>query len=418
MRIRRTIFVSMLMVLLACTPAFASISFEVNGSQFKPNTDYVLNNGVTYVEASTIDTLMGADVEVSDQNIVIIHNDDKLALTVGENEGLFNGEKVDLNASPYQNNGAVMLPLRAVSEILGAKITWDEVNNKVVINYQETRNNMPADEILVKASQVMNELPTYAMEGTMQIKMNMSGIEEEGFPLDLAVDTDLFAHYQKEPLAVYTKQTMNMSGLPEMPAEAANMEMEALLVDNNYYMNMPEMGWVKMDLGPLNLDDLMQTYNNQDPSLMLKQMNDFGMIATYGNDVTIDGQKYWVINVAMDQEKFMGEYQKILGQLPVPQDEFTDILSNMNFDMKYSNLVNTTTYMTDYMDMDMTMTMSMPSPEENSTEVLDMNMNMKGRFKIKEASSDFKLPDVSSAVDFPVLTEGASSTPESLAPAN
>ena len=38
-----------------------------------------------------------------------------------------NNEKVDLtNKAPFEENGIVMVPLRAMAEKLGYKITWDE----------------------------------------------------------------------------------------------------------------------------------------------------------------------------------------------------------------------------------------------------------------------------------------------------
>lgn len=405
LRIRRTFFISILIVLFACAPAFASVSFDVNGSQVKPNAYYELNNGFTYIEASIIDTIIGADVDVKGGGVIIVHNNDKLELNVDEKEARLNGQDLNLVAAPYVKDGVLMLPLRAVFENLGFEIGWNSDTNTVLINYVETRDNMSADELLVKANQIINELPSYDMEGNMTLGMSISGIEEEDFPGQLVMDSDIYGYYQKEPLAIYTKQTMNMSGLPEMPPEVANTVVEALLMNDNYYINMPEMGWVKMDLGEMGLNELMQEINNQDPATMLKQMQDFGMIANYGNDVTIDGQKYWVINASIDKDKFMNEYNKLIKDLPIPEvPELGDLLSNLDLDMKYSNFVNMDTYMTDYMDMDMTINMSIGLPEENGTEVIDMAMSMKGRFKIEERSADFLLPDVSSAVELEIPT--------------
>lgn len=405
LRIRRTFFISILIVLFACAPAFANVNFDVNGSQLKPNANYELNNGVTYIEASIVDTIIGADVDVNGEKIIIVHNNDKLELNLDEVDAQLNGQDLSLVAAPYVKDGALMLPLRAVLEAFGFEIGWDSNTNTVLINYVETRNGMSADELLVKSSQLMNELSSYDMEGNMTVKMNISGIEEEGLPGQLAMDSDLYAYYQKEPLAIYTKQVLNMTGLPEMPPEATNVVVEALLMDDTYYINMPDMGWTKMNLGELGLNELMEEMNNQDPANMLKQMQDFGMVSNYGNDVTIDGQKYWIINTSIDKDKFMDEYNKVLKDLPIPEiPEINDILSKFDLDMKYSSLINMDTYMTDYMDMDMTMKMSMPLPEENNSEVLDMLMNIKGRFIINSDPVDFVLPDVSSAVELEIPT--------------
>ncbi|NLJ72085.1 MAG: hypothetical protein GX333_03600 [Syntrophomonadaceae bacterium] len=149
----------------------------------------------------------------------------------------------------------------------------------------------------------------------------------------------------------------------------------------------------------------MQTFNNQDPGTLLKQMQDFGLNPVFDNDKIINGQNYWVINVSIDKDKFLNEYKKVLGTLPIPDisefdEEVTSILNDAVFDISYVNYINTDSFMTDFMEMDMNLKMVIPSPEENSNEKLDVNMNVSGKFNIKEADPNFQFPDVSSALDF------------------
>ena len=44
-------------------------------------------------------------------------------------------------------------------------------------------------------------MSAYDMQGKMNMIMNMSGIEEEGFSGELVMNTELYGYYQKEPLA-------------------------------------------------------------------------------------------------------------------------------------------------------------------------------------------------------------------------
>lgn len=402
MRFRRTFFISMLILLFACTPVLASVNFDVNGAQINPNAKFELVNGVTYIEASMVDTIIGADVKVNGENIIILHNDDQLNLNVNRNNAVLNSQDFSLPAAPYIKDGAIMLPLRAVLESLGFEIGWDGATNTVLINYNEVRNGMTADDLMVKSSQITNEMSAYDMQGKMNMIMNMSGIEEEGFSGELVMNTELYGYYQKEPLAVYTKQTLNITGMPDVPPELANTEIESVIIDNNYYMNMPGMGWVKMDLGNLGIDELMDQLNNQDPVNMLKQMQDFGMTNIYGNDTVIEGKKYYVVNTSIDKDKFMKEYNNIINSLPIAQTpELNDLLNNFVLDVKYISFINTETLMADYMDMDMSIKMSIPA-SENSSEVIDMDIAAYGRFKINYEPADFVFPDVSSAVEMPL----------------
>ena len=52
---------------------------------------------------------------------------------VGSNEALVNGETMNLDSPPRIANGTTYVPLRFVSEALGAKVVWDNARRSVVI---------------------------------------------------------------------------------------------------------------------------------------------------------------------------------------------------------------------------------------------------------------------------------------------
>lgn len=56
-----------------------------------------------------------------------------IKLTVGSRDAYINGKLVRLNAAPRLINGKVMVPIRFVSEALGAKVKWDIAAQSVVI---------------------------------------------------------------------------------------------------------------------------------------------------------------------------------------------------------------------------------------------------------------------------------------------
>ena len=58
-------------------------------------------------------------------------------LRVGSREALVNGENVTLDAPPRVANGTTYVPLRFVSETMGAKVRWDDARRAVVITAAE-----------------------------------------------------------------------------------------------------------------------------------------------------------------------------------------------------------------------------------------------------------------------------------------
>lgn len=51
---------------------------------------------------------------------------------------IVNGKEITPNVPPQMINGTVMVPVRFVSEALGAKVEWDSINNAVIITQQGT----------------------------------------------------------------------------------------------------------------------------------------------------------------------------------------------------------------------------------------------------------------------------------------
>jgi hypothetical protein len=54
-------------------------------------------------------------------------------LRVGSTDALVNGKNETLDAPPRVVNGTTYVPLRFVSETMGARVTWDNTNRTVVI---------------------------------------------------------------------------------------------------------------------------------------------------------------------------------------------------------------------------------------------------------------------------------------------
>ncbi len=63
---------------------------------------------------------------------------DQFRLRVGSTQALVNGENVTLDTPPRIAYGTTYVPLRFVSEALGAKVTWDNANRAVVITAPDT----------------------------------------------------------------------------------------------------------------------------------------------------------------------------------------------------------------------------------------------------------------------------------------
>ena len=78
---------------------------------------------------------LGAKVEwLGDTSTVMISADGiEISLLIGENFATVNGEKIELDSPSFVENDRTFLPLRFVSENLGAKVLWNGKTQTVII---------------------------------------------------------------------------------------------------------------------------------------------------------------------------------------------------------------------------------------------------------------------------------------------
>lgn len=124
-----------------------NISFKVGDSTLSINdkdvtveTPYIVGEGVTLVPVRVISEAFGAGVEWSgDKKEVTVKYGDKTAtLTIGSKNMTVNGSDVTaLEEAPELNNNTAMVPLRAISELFGATVTWDGATQGITVQLGE-----------------------------------------------------------------------------------------------------------------------------------------------------------------------------------------------------------------------------------------------------------------------------------------
>ncbi|MBO8158755.1 copper amine oxidase N-terminal domain-containing protein [Thermosyntropha sp.] len=404
---QRVILLSVMFVLLLFTaPVLAvggGITIEINGSVYTPEVAPVLENGITYVDLASIEKIIGADIEAKGNSLTIVKNQNVLKLQVPQNSAYLNDNEIKMPAAPFIKDGEIMVPLRFTLENLGAQIGWDQTKKTVTVAYKETRNGMSADELLVKSSEKLMQFNTYKMSGDIKTDMEMLVTGEETASVNIGMNIKAESFYQKEPLVIYTKQKISMSG-QGIPAELQDMTAESVLKEDVYYTKLPNQGWGRMDLSEFNFKELIEQYNTQDPATMLKMMKDFGINSTFGNDITIGGKEYWVIISTLDKAKFAQEYQKMLEQLApgMPGVDVNQLMNKTDFNIYYyKTYINKQSLLSEMIEMktDMRLNLKNSEPTDKSAENIKMNASIEYNIKMSDFDKPFTLPDLSSAID-------------------
>lgn len=114
--------------------ASSEIKIMVSGKEIKPETPAYIENGRTMVPLRFISEALGEKVDWNAETKSVIIGDNKAVLAIGSKEIDANGKKIAIDSPALIKNSRTFVPLRAISEILGAKVDWDGATKTVIIN--------------------------------------------------------------------------------------------------------------------------------------------------------------------------------------------------------------------------------------------------------------------------------------------
>ena len=151
--IKRGMMAALLIACLAGTGYAASsepVSLVINGEQQSYEKAPVKANGTVFVPMRDIFETLGATVEWSSETkqIEAVKGEDCVRIKVGSENAFVNNKVKEFSAAPYIDAGTTMVPVRFVSEALGATVTWDNASQAVNIDTkQESENVLPTDNV-------------------------------------------------------------------------------------------------------------------------------------------------------------------------------------------------------------------------------------------------------------------------------
>ncbi len=122
-------------LLLTITSGMAAIQVEVNGRPLSFRVPPTRVSGRTMVPLRGIFESLGAQVnwDADTSTIAATKGDTDVRLTIGDPRATVNGQTVLLDAPAMILNGSTMVPLRFVSEALGADVKWLEATQTASI---------------------------------------------------------------------------------------------------------------------------------------------------------------------------------------------------------------------------------------------------------------------------------------------
>lgn len=137
-RLRFFIFTFILMFTLGINSSFADtkVSVYIDDKPLTTDVDAVIKNGRTLVPFRAIFEALGADVQWIKENETVVgtKNGTTIMMKIGANSISVNGDIHKIDVAPAIIKSRTMVPVRFVSEYMGARVDWDSSKNTVYIS--------------------------------------------------------------------------------------------------------------------------------------------------------------------------------------------------------------------------------------------------------------------------------------------
>ncbi|WP_157942925.1 copper amine oxidase N-terminal domain-containing protein [Acetivibrio saccincola] len=137
------ITVSVIMLMAFTTTSFAQLPLRVvvNGNRvnFPDAEPFIDDNGRTQVPVRFVSEALGAEVswEGSIKTVTISQRDKEIKIVIGKKDYTINGEKSLMDTEALLKEDRTFVPIRFVSEGLGARVDWDPAVRTVYIDTRE-----------------------------------------------------------------------------------------------------------------------------------------------------------------------------------------------------------------------------------------------------------------------------------------
>lgn len=140
----------------AAVAATKSPLVYVDGKKLALSASAFAQNGVTFVPMRNIFGALHASVtwEPKTQTIIGRKGNITITLTVGQKTARINGKAVNLDAAPIVKGGVTFVPVRFISQSLGATVKWDSAANTIRITSAEEAERLAYEKWLEQQANI------------------------------------------------------------------------------------------------------------------------------------------------------------------------------------------------------------------------------------------------------------------------
>lgn len=206
----------------------SEISVVLDGQLQSYSVSPVIEQGNTLVPMRPIFEALGAEIEWDEKTktVMAVKDGEKVAVKIGSYFAQLNGDTVKLPVQPKIVSETTMVPLRFISESLGAQVDWDGLTKTVTINtaVKQTNNNMEeiTEHIVIEGSLTYEQAVAQAKAHSYDLKAAKEKVERAEATRGQASDN---LSYAPVGFGNTPDDAMSRGALMNLKAEDANWQM-------------------------------------------------------------------------------------------------------------------------------------------------------------------------------------------------
>ena len=189
-----SVFAACCLLLTAVVPVWAQppISVVVDGAKLSFDVDPIIESDRTLVPMRGIFEALGAKVDwdAGTRTAKALKGNTSVWVTIDSNVMLKNGEDVALDAPARLIDDRTLVPVRAVSEGLGAEVDWDADTRTVTITTKKEETKPPEEEPALPPEEEP-EQPEDEPEQPAENEDGQTAGEEDGLPFTALSEADM-----------------------------------------------------------------------------------------------------------------------------------------------------------------------------------------------------------------------------------
>ncbi|SFS66241.1 copper amine oxidase N-terminal domain-containing protein [Paenibacillus sp. BC26] len=123
-------------------PVGIPISLEVNGEALLLTSGVIIRNNQTFIPLRSLLVMLNATISYETKNKVVIVDGKegstppiRISINLKDGEILLNEKSIIPRSKAFVISGTSYIPLRFISEQLGAEVSWNSKENKISIFY-------------------------------------------------------------------------------------------------------------------------------------------------------------------------------------------------------------------------------------------------------------------------------------------